>query len=225
MTRSLTLILLTMIIAATAAPALEQEAGVRLLLTDPVGAFDEAVNEVGGGLSIHYGVRPSRQFTLGVGMHAMMYGSESREYDLPLVDEFELTTTNNMAGGFLFAQFRPIQAGIEPYGEVRLGTNYFWTESELEDDDWWGDGGVATETNDDDWAGFWSVGGGLLITLHDGDSKPGVLLDLKVTYQQGGTAEYLGEGDVDIVDDEPVYEVSESETDLMMYELGVVLTF
>lgn len=228
MNRKLILILLTLFVTTTSAMALEQEAGIRLLLADPAGDFDEAINEVGGGLSLHWGVRPNPAFTIGLGLQGMIYGSESREYDLPLVEEFDLTTTNNMAGGFVFAQFRPIQASIQPYGEVRLGTNYFWTESKLEDDDWFDDGEVARETNHDDWAGFWSAGGGLLIELSKGDrssNKPGVLLDLKVTYQQGGTAEYLGEGDVELVDDVPVYNVSESETDLVTYELGVALTF
>lgn len=99
--------------------------------------------------------------------------------------------------------------------------------SKLEDEGWWDDDEVARETNFDDFATYWG-GGGLLIKLSDGDraaNKPGVLLDMKVVHLRGGEAEYLTEGDISIVDDVPVYDVSQSATDLTSYQLGVVLTF
>jgi hypothetical protein len=224
-TLAIALLLLT---TATSALAIDQEGGIRFLVADPTGAFDEAADDLGFGVALHYGVRPSRAFTVGVGLHAMTYGSETTEYDLPLVEEFDLETRNNLAGGFLFARWRPIDGVLQPYAEARAGLNYLWTESELEDEDWWNDDGIARETNYDDFATFWSAGGGLLIRLSSGDRtarKPGVYLDLAVTHVEGGKAEYLTEGAIEIVDDESVYSPTESQTDLTTYELGVVLTF
>jgi len=219
---------LSLLTLATTTVALDQEGGIRFLVAEPTGDFGDAVDDLGFGASLHYGVRPQPSFTVGVGLQAMTYGRESTDHQLPLVDDFELTTTNNLAGGFLFAQWRPLTGSLQPYCEGRLGLNYLWTESHLEDDDWWSDDEVAHETNHDDFAGFWSAGAGLLIRLSGGDpdaKKPGVFLDLKSTYQHGGQAEYLTEGGITLEDDRPVFAVNESRTDLITYELGVVLTF
>ncbi len=220
--------LLMMLVLTTQAMAVEQEGGARIILGSPTGDFGDAVDNMGIGVELHYGVRPEPCFTIGVGLNAMTYGSESRAYRLPLVEDFDLTTTNNLAGGFLFAQYRPLAGAVQPYAEVRAGINYLWTESKLEDQDWWDGDEVGRKTNYDDFATFFGGGGGLLIRLSEGDrdrKSPGVFLDIKVTYQKGAKAEYLTEGDVTIVNDNPVFEASESATDLLNYQLGAVLTF
>jgi len=219
---------LGLLAAARPAAALEQEGGVRFQLASPTGAFGDQVDDPGLGLALHWGVRPRRSLTVGLGLQAAMYGRETTRQDLPLVDDFELTTTNNLAGGFVFAQWRPLPGAVQPYAEGRLGLEYLWTESKLEDDDWWDHDDIARETNLDDWATSWSAGGGLLVRLSGGDpeaGKPGVLLDFKATYRHGSTAEYLTEGAISIEDDAPVFAVSESATHAMAYEVGVVLTF
>ena len=220
--------LIFLVLAAGQSLAQQQEAGIRFLVGAPTGDFGDAVDDLGFGIEAHYGLRPVPAWTFGVGLHAMAYGSETRTYRMPLVEDFDLNTTNNLAGGFLFAQFRPLSGPVQPYVEARGGINYLWTESKLEDQDWWDGDEVARKTNYDDFAPFWGGGGGLLIKLCRGDSaqeKPGVLLDLKVTYTQGAKAEYLTEGDVEIVNNVPVFSPSKTDTDLLSYELGVVLTF
>mgnify|MGYP002725623012 CR=1 FL=1 len=222
------LIIFALIALASTAPALEQEGGARLVLGEPDGDFGAAVDGLGFGIDLHYGVRPQPSLTFGVGLHGMIYGSETTTYNMPLVEDFELNTSNNLAGTYLFVQWRPLEGAIQPYVEGRVGVNYLWTESKLQDEDWWDDDEVARETNYDDFATFWGGGGGLLIRLSEGDrasGKPGVFLDWKVSYVNGSEAEYLTEGDIEIVNNVPVYNVSESETDLMTYQLGVVLTF
>jgi len=222
------LTLIVMISLTTTACALEYEGGVRLLVVTPTGAFGDAVDDEGGGLEINFGLRPSPTLSFGLGANAMMYGSESRTYSLPLVEDFDLTTDNNLAGCFFYTQWRPLQGAVQPYVEARAGVAYLWTESQLEDEDWWDGDEVARKTNYDDFTTFWGGSGGLLLRLSSGNSeekKPGVFLDLKVNHVQGGEAEYLTEGDVSIVDDVPVYDPSRSETDMTTYQLGVVLTF
>lgn len=223
-----TFALLALLAVAGTAEALEQEGGLRFVVGAPTGSFGETVEDPGFGFALHYGLRPQPALTFGVGLEFLIYGSETRKFDLPLVEEFDLTTTNNLAGGFLFAQWRPLSGALQPYGEARLGQHYLWTESKLEDEDWWDDNEVARETNYDDFAMFWGLGGGLLIRLNEGSNprKPlGVFLDLKVAYLQGSEAKYLSEGDITIVNNAPVFNASQSETDLTTYELGVVLTF
>ena len=215
--------------AGTPAAAQDLEAGLRLVVADPTGAFGQAVEDPGFGLSGHFGVRVAPAWTLGVGLHGFVYGSQKTRMSLPLVDDFDLTTTNNLAGAGFVTRVAPLAgAAVQPYAEGRLGFNYFWTESKLEDDEWWSDDEVARETNYDDFASFWSVGGGLLVRLARGDhaqKKPGVFLDLGVRHWHGGDAEYLTEGDISIVGDRPVFSPSRSRTDLTSYEAGVTLTF
>lgn len=222
------LLLTACLVSASGAFALDQELSGRFAVADPIGSFGDAVTGAGFGLVGQYGLNPHPSFTLGIGLHGLIYGSESTEYDLPLVDEFELKTTNNLVGGFLYGRGRIAHGVIQPYVEARLGMNYLWTESKLEDDDWWDDDDVAREKNFDDWAAFWSAGGGLLIRLVGGDhadGRPGLYLDLAVSRWDGAKAEYLTEGAIEIVDDRPVFAPTKSKTNLVSYELGVTVTF
>lgn len=217
-------------LAATAggARAVDQEGGARLMVASPRGDFGEAVDSEGFGLDLHYGLRPDRALTIGLGLNAMIYGSESRKYSHPLVEDYEVETSNNLAGAYLFAQWRPLAGVVQPYLEARAGLTYLWTESSIRDEDWWDADEVARKTNQDDFATCWGGGGGLLIRVSEGDReqrKPGVFLDAKVNWIRGAEADYLAEGDVSIVDDRPVFNVSRSTTDLTTYALGVALTF
>ncbi|MCP4545209.1 MAG: hypothetical protein GY835_01935 [bacterium] len=220
--------LFALLIFATNAMALDQEGGGRIIVGSPTGEFGDAVDNLGIGLELNYGLRPMSALSVGIGINAMMYGSETREYELPLVEDFELNTHNNLAGFFLYTQWRPLMGIVQPYVEARVGINYLWTESKLQDEDWWDDDEVGRETNYDDFAAFWSGGGGLLVRIKEGDvaeNSPGVFLDFKVTCMQGAEAEYLTEGDITIVDNAPVFNVSQSTTDMTTFGLGVILTF
>lgn len=220
--------LIALLTIAANASALEYEGGVRFMVGSPTGEFGEAVPDPGVGFAMHFGLRPQPSFTVGIGLDFLIYGEETQVYSLPLVEDFDLKTNNNLGGAFLFGQWRPFTGALQPYGEARVGINYLWTESKIEDADWWDNDEVARKTNYDDFATFWGGGGGLLIRLKKGDhaeNSKSVFLDLKVTLLQGAEAEYLTEGDITIVDDVPVYNVSNSKTNLTNFELGVVVTF
>lgn len=223
------IVLAALLTLATAAAAENFEGGLRLAVADPTGAFGRAVEDPGFGLVGHLGVKATPTWTLGLGMHGMTYGSQSTTQHLPLVDDFKLTTTNNLAGACFFTRVAPMAgAAVQPYAEGSFGFNYLWTESKLEDDQWWDDDEVARKTNFDDFTSYWSAGGGLLVQLAKGDAsqkKPGVFLDLGVSFWHGGNAQYLTEGDITIVDSRPVFAASESRTDLTSYQAGVALTF
>ena len=222
------IILVILTAAATNAGAQGQNAGLRLMLGDPSGEFAESVDNSGFGVAVDYGLRPGSALVFGLGIDLMIYGRETTRVSLPLVEDFDLATTNNLADGFFYVQLRPLRGSFQPYLEGRAGWRYMWTESKLEDEDWWDDDEVARETNYDDFTTFMGGGGGLLIRLSRGDMvtrSPGVYLDLKIMHLKGGEARYLSEGDIVIHGTTPVFHPSKSETDLTTYELGVVLTF
>lgn len=83
---------------------------------------------------------------------------------------------------------------------------------------------------DDDVMLIWGGGGGLKIQLYGGDSddpeSPAVLLDMKIFYRHGGRAEYLTEGAIRVDESQRVLiRPSESETDLLQFELGAAFRF
>jgi hypothetical protein len=208
--------------------AVEQEGGVRFMVGLPRGEFEDTLDDESYGLEANYGLRPIPGWSFGVGGNIMTYGSEERKYSHPLVEDYNIETDNNMAGMYLYSQFRPLQGPVQPYVEGRVGMRYLWTESKITDEDWWDWDEVGRQTNYDDWASFYGGSTGLLIQLRDSDmgrNKPGVFLDAKVSWVQGNEATYLAEGDVDIVNDRPVFTPRTSKTSMTTYQLGVTLTF
>jgi len=210
------------------ASGMDSEGGIRLTIGSPTGEFGEAVKDPGVGFAGHFGLRPLPLLTIGLGLDFLIYGSETHTYHLPLVEDLDMETNNNLAGISLFVQCRPFVGPFQPYVEARAGYHYLWTESKLKDQDEWDDDEVASKTNYDDVAGFYGGGGGLLIRLKKWDkasSMKALFLDFKITRLIGARAEYLSEGDIKIVDLLPVFDASNSETDLTTFELGVVATF
>jgi hypothetical protein len=210
-----------------AAPAAAgHEAGIRFDVGVPRGDFADNAEDPGFGLAGHYAYAVNPVFSFGIGGNFLIYGSESRTEALPLVEDFEVTTDNNIAGLFLLAQCNLVPGPVTPYVEGRFGGHYLWTDSKLEDTDWIDADEVATTVNFDDFALLYGLGGGLRIGLGKGDlGEPTVHLDLKAMMMRGGEAEYLTEGDIDIVYDRPVFRPSLTRTDLLHFELGLIFGF
>ncbi len=222
-------LLSALILAPEPAPA-GHEGSIRMQVGVPQGAFDEQVDQLGYGLVLDYAYDDDGPLALGLGGDLLIYGHETVLMSLPLVEDFEYVTDNNIASLFLLARLRAGDGRVVPYLEGRFGGGYIWTETKLTDEDWWDDDVVARETNYDDTMVIWGAGGGLKIQLHGGDpddpESPAVLLDAKIVYRHGGRAEYLTEGAIRVDESQRVrIRPSESETDLLQYELGVSFRF
>ncbi len=207
-----------------------QEAGIRFDVGIPKGDFADNLEDPGFGLVGHYAWSPAPAFAVGAGLGYMIYGSETRVIELPLVEDVDLTTTNNLAAFHLLMQLRAPRGPVRPYLEGRFGGQYLWTESKLEDQDFWDDDEVGKEVNYDDFALVYGGGGGLLICVRSprpADKKPwGLDLDFKAMWLSGGEARYLTQGGIELDnDDRPVFRPSESETDLLHVEVGVNVRF
>jgi len=222
--RCTTMMILLMILLPAMAPAIGHEGGIRFDVGVPDGEFGETVDNPGYGLALHYGVRPVPMLVFGAGLDALIYGSVTRHMEMTLVEDIHLRTLNNLGSGYLFAQFRPFRGPVQPYAEARIGQRYLWTQSHLEDRDWWDDEEIAHKINFSDFAAYSGWGYGLLLRLNGGD-RPGVYLDFKVTHMQGDEAEYLTEDGIRIVQGRPIYAPERSDTDLTTWELGVALSF
>ncbi len=203
---------------------------VHFEIASPAGEFDDNVENIGLGVNVDYVYDGGGLFALGVGGDLIIYGHETTTLSLPLVEDFEYITDNNIASMFLIARLRGGNGRVVPYLEGRFGGSYIWTETKLGDEDWWDDATIARETNFDDFALIWGGGGGLQIMLSKADPRDAesrdVMLDMKVLYRHGAKATYLTEGAITVEDDGRVrIKASESETDLVQFMLGVAIGF
>ena len=128
-----------------------------------------------------------------VGGHDHLRASVTRAVP---VEDVDLTTTNNLAAFHLLMQLRAPGGPVRPYLEGRFGGQYLWTESKLEDQDFWDDDEVGKEVNYDDFAlvyggGGVGNGGGL-----EGDDIPshGYPASLSLTLPPLGVLFLLEEG-------------------------------
>jgi hypothetical protein len=220
------LLLILTLIAVPCSALAGLEAGARFDLGVPKGDFAANQEDPGFGLMGHFAWSPAPAFAVGFGGGCMIYGSETRVVELPLVEDVDLTTTNNLAAIHLLMQLRVPRGPVRPYLEGRFGGQYLWTESKLEDQDFWDDDEVGKEVNYDDFTSVYGGGGGLLIGVRSPrptDKHPWALeLDFKVMWLAGGEARYLTEDGIDLDSgNRPVFHPSESETDLMHIEIGV----
>jgi hypothetical protein len=229
------IVLLLFIVAISVAQESKEaiQLGARLDIAVPSGEFDQNVDRVGAGIMAHFSYFPIDYFSLGFGGGFLSYGSETRKVALPLVRDFNLVTSNNIISYHLIAQTMTRLGKLRPYIEGRIGGTYLYTESKLEDADWLSDDDdVANKVNYDDFAFNYGFGGGLLFLIkdkfeksEDGPQTKALYIDLKVLYIRGGNAEYLTEGDIDIVDNKPIYHPSKSTTDMIHTEIGVCFEF
>jgi hypothetical protein len=213
------------------APALADHMGsIHFEIASPSGEFDEQVDNLGFGFNLDYAYHDDGLLAVGLGGDFLIYGHETSTLSLPLVEDFEYITDNNIASLFLLARLRGGNGRIMPYVEGRFGYSYIWTETKLGDEDWWDDTEIARETNFDDFATVWGGGGGLRIMLHEaerGDPESrDVMLDMKVIYRHGARATYLTEGAITIdAGDRVRIKPSTSETDLLQFMLGATIGF
>lgn len=212
---------------AAAAPALAgREAGIRFAVGVPQGDFADNAEDPGLGIAGHFALGVSPTVAIGVGADFLIYGSTSRAASLPLVEDFEVVTDNNLAGLYLMARWDLAAGSVVPYVEGRFGGQYLWTETKIEDSDWWQTSEVANTVNLDDFAVQMGGGAGLRVAVAEGGhGDPSVHLDFKALFMRGGEAEYLTEEGLAEDGGTPLLIASRSRTDLLRLEIGAVLGF
>ena len=218
------LLLLLWAPAAAAQPSLTiaGSAGV------PQGAFSDALDAVGGGLSVRalYGV-PRSPVAVGVEGTALLYGYGSRRvpFSLTVPDvSVDVTTANSVAMGLAVLRLQVPAGAVRPYVDGLAGASYLWTQTTVGDE---GDGtALASTTNYDDAALVYGGGVGLQARLGSTTSEDGrtraIRLDARVRYLVGSEATYLGRGDIDRYDDGTIgLFPRRSATTLLLPQLGV----
>lgn len=230
--RGVTAALLSLLSSLPAATQ-QVEVGGDILVAFPQNEFKRNTGAVGGGLSAHIAYTPEDSPLL-LGFRALFvnYGSEERS-DVVLGQfsplDADITTTNNILIGHLFARLQPTIGRFRPFVEGFLGYNYLFTETTVRGRNT-GES-LASETNLDDGAFGYGGGGGFLFgltgeNLDDPSAPPdGLCLSASARYLFGGRAAYLKKGSIRQENGGIVYYTNESTTDLLMIALGVTYYF
>lgn len=202
-----------------------QTFGGSLQLAYPHGEFKENVDRMAYGFQLQgtiWSPNKLRPVTLGLTGGFITYGEEKtrRPLSTTIPDvTVDVSRSNNIANLGLLLMISPFQGTWRPYLEGIVGGAYMYTSSEVSSQ--FNNNSVFEDVNKDDLTWNAGVGGGFLIKVSK-DNDNDIYLDIKTRYLWGGTAEYLKEGSVQIVNGQALYDVKKSKTNMWNLHIGVL---
>ena len=163
-------------------------------LAVPIGEFGDHVNLAGGaGLGGLLFLDRGGLAAIRVDGSFVVYGHESYRTSLsptvPFVD-VDVSTTNSILGLGLGPQVYLGSGPLRPYFFGTAGFSYFITQTSVGGDQY--DEPFASTTNFDAFSLALAAGGGLSVSLREGENP--ISLDLAGHYQHNGLTEYLTDG-------------------------------
>jgi hypothetical protein len=193
----------------------------------PQGEFEESVENNGYGFIgqalFSVGGTP---VSIGGSFGGAIYGRETRRepFSLTIPDvTVEVETNNYILLGHLVLRLQPPVGPFRPYAEGVIGFHYLFTQTTIESRE----ENIASDTNFDDGVFSYGGGGGIMFGVYEGGAaKPvSVYVDVGARYLKGGKARYLQEGSIRREDGRVLYDIDESETDLLAIQIGVTVQF
>ncbi len=208
-------------------------AGISFDVVTPKGEFKDNLDRNGYGGSFMALVKPNPLVPLKIGLELGFanYGMESRNepfsYSIPDVT-VNVRRSNNIFLGHLLLRAQRDMGKFSPYLDGLFGMTYLWTKTTIEGEEDMVQ--IASSKNIDDVALSYGFGGGMMFNVWTGkpniDDVTNVYIDLKIRYLYGGEAEYLKKGAISVSDNGNVsYDISESRTDMMLYQIGIAVGF
>jgi len=210
------------------------QAGISGMADFPQGEFKDYVGTAGGGFGLEFVYRPSSPLGFGVSFGYLIYGNESRRETIrtSLADfDTDVTTTNSLIQGhLLFRAQGDADRRLRPYFDALVGVNAFRTDTRIEGSDWDSDDDLSTKNLSDE-ALSYGGGVGLLYRAYQSKPRPGeartfsIHVDLRLRYIKGGEAQYLKKGSITRENGKLIYDILQSETDLITTQLGITFEF
>lgn len=197
----------------------------------PKGDFGANVENYGYGGEIYGAYAPAESpFSMGLTFRLMNYGSEeSREPMSPTLPGIyvQWNRSNNFFQFELEGRLQPNTGFLRPYLAGMFGANLLTTTTSIKNESTGEE--IASSTNESDGAFNYGGGAGVDILLWtedadvwlEGDIRQ-VLLHVGASYVYGGQAKY---GTITRPTGVAQYGTRESKTDVMLYQIGVTLTF
>ena len=205
----------------------------------PKGTFRDNIGNAIGGLNLEFTYSPRKMpLAIGISFGFYEYGSETISEFLQATNadfEIDVSTSNSIILGHLLFRLQPEQGRIRPYVDALIGINHLRTSTKIIGPDYGPYDYEISRNNLSDTVLSYGGDFGLMIVVVEKPLKLrkqpakkrkwGVLIDLRVRYLKGGEAEYLIKGSISRVDDELVYDIKRSTTDLLTAQLGITLNF
>jgi hypothetical protein len=227
---------IALVLAVLSPPAAAHAGGamqgtVWLLGALPQGEFKDNVEQNGFGLGGSFSYRvPESPVHVGAELDFAVYGQSQYEaFFAGLPVRVNVQTDNSILQGLLLLRLQPFAGPIRPYADGLFGFNYLFTTTTIKDRR--NEEEIASDKNLDDTALAYGGGGGIMFRLMQRDPGPeksgirAVLLDLRARYLVGAEAKYLKEGTIQVVNNELVYSLQQSKTDLVTVGAGVTIEF
>jgi hypothetical protein len=200
----------------------------------PQSEFRNNVDRIGysGVGHFAYNFRDS-PFLVGVSLGILVYGSETRTEPLSLMVPdvmVNVTTSNNIFLCHFLLRVQPQKGMIRPYLDGLLGFNYLYTDTRVKGRSDIGYETIASSNIHNDLTFSYGAGSGLMVQVFSKQRRKksgsfAMYLDMAVRYIKGGKAEYLKEGSIRLENDQILYDVSRSTTDLVTGYIGVSFSF
>jgi opacity protein-like surface antigen len=222
---------LGLLLPAAASAGNNMQGTAWLLGALPQGEFKDNLDQNGFGLGGSFGYRfPQSPVSLGGELNYAIYGHNSRDqYFAGLPVRVTVETNNSIVEGLLYMRVQPPTGPVRPYVDGLVGFNYFFTSTTIKNRS--NSSEIASDTNQDDTALAYGGGGGVMFRLSQRPVEPGksslsaILLDIRARYLVGGNAEYLDPGQIRLENDQILYQIHQSKTDLLTVGVGVTFEF
>jgi len=207
------------------------EGGLSFIVGSPQGQFDTQLDATGFGINAFGGIRVGRNspILMGIDLGFLIYGHERRQepFSRTIPDvTVDVVTDNNIVLSHFLLRFQPARGAVRPYFDGLFGLKYLFTETRIQDTDFFQDQPIVTSTNFEDVALSYGVGGGVSFALARAGGRGGVVsLDIGVRYLLGSEARYLRRGSIERSRGRVTYDVFQSETNLLETRIGASIRF
>lgn len=199
----------------------------------PQGKFKNNVDHLGYSGTGHFAYNfPRSSIFVGASFGILVYGREGKteSFSAETLDfDVDVVTSNLIFMCHFLVRVQPQKGMIRPYLDGLIGFNYLWTITSVKNRRCTETCNIASSNLQDDLALSWGTGGGMMIRVYSTKRKrrnPSVVyIDLGVHYLWGKEAEYMKEGSIRQENDQVLYDVYKSTTDLLTGHIGVTFAF
>jgi hypothetical protein len=205
------------------------DAGGHFTIALPQGEFEEKVEKNGFGFTgqVLFSM-PASPLAFGASFGGVIYGSETREepFSTTIPDvTVDVETNNYILTGHFVVRAQVPSGPFRPYIDGVIGFHYLFTRTSIKSEEQ----DVASDTNWDDGVLSYGGGGGIMFEVYAGQTGGAtplnVYVDIGTRYLKGGKAQYLQEGSIRREDGRVLYDIDESETDLLAIYIGATVSF
>ncbi|MBD3412803.1 MAG: hypothetical protein GF421_00020 [Candidatus Aminicenantes bacterium] len=200
----------------------------------PQGEFGDVLDHMGwgGSLDVFYRI-PKSDLMIGTVFAYHVYGWDTRWEPLSMYIPdvwVKVRTSNALIRGHLVLRIQPSFGYMRPYVEGLVGLQHLTTDTRVYDDYDYENNLIASTNQLRSTVLSYGLGGGLVMNLSRLPYKHrrrrfSIMLDIGIRYLQGGSAEYLIPGDIEVIGDTVHYFINRSQTDILTPKIGVTFMF